>query len=238
MLQNAYAVSIERKEESSNLPKKTTILLSILIVLVINNLDVVIGLFSDVDLSSIQIIWIPLSVIAIWIISRYMNIDKSELGFIEQESKKKTIMLGIKLGLLIQLIGLIQTTLFTLMGWYTPNYSNFTTIQGNVGALLKYLTIAWTTAGIGEEIIWRGFMMGQISQLFEDKKKGMIVGLIVITILFGFTHLYQGIAGVIFQGTAGLLFGIIYIKSDKNLWLTIVVHVFCNTFMFVLIYLI
>ena len=237
MLQNPHVVSQEREEESSNLTKKTTILLSILIVLVINNLDVVIGLFSDVDLSSIQIIWIPLSVIAIWIISRYMHIDTSKLGLIEQESKKKTVILGIKLGLLIQLVGFIQTTLFTLLGWYTPNYSNFSTIQGNVGALIKYLTVAWTTAGIGEEIIWRGFMMGQISLLFKDKKKGMVVGLIVSTILFGFTHLYQGVAGVIFQGTAGLLFGIIYIKSDKNLWLTIVVHIFCNTFMFVLIYL-
>ncbi len=237
MNQNTYVVAQDIKEDASSKGvKKITIIWSILIVLIINNFDVVIGLFSDVDLSSIQIIWIPLTLIVIWIICRYRGIDKSELGFIEQKSKKETILLGIKLALLIQLIGLFQNLLYMGMGWLTPNYSSFNTIKHDVVWLIRYLTIAWTTAGIGEEIIWRGFLMGQISQLFEDKKKGMIVGLIVSNILFGLAHLYQGVAGVILQGTAGLIFGIIYIKSNKNLWLTIVIHGFCNTFIFLLIF--
>ena len=57
------------------------------------------------------------------------------------------------------------------MGWMTPNLSNFEGIQGDVGTLIRYLIVAWTTAGIGEEIIWRGFLMVKFPNYLKMKRK-------------------------------------------------------------------
>lgn len=44
------------------------------------------------------------------------------------------------------------------------------------------------------------------------------------TALFGFGHLHQGVAGVMGGVIAGLLLGILYLVSGRNLWLPMIAH--------------
>ena len=54
--------------------------------------------------------------------------------------------------------------------------------------------------------------------------------------LFGAIHLYQGISGIIATGVSGLVFAWLYLRTGRNLWLSIVAHGVMDTAGFVLIY--
>jgi len=102
--------------------------------------------------------------------------------------------------------------------------------------LLGGLIISWTTAGFGEEVIWRGFMMKQSAHLFDENKAGWWVGLILSSILFCFIHAYQGTAGITYSSIAGFVYGLIVLKSGSNLWTAIIAHAVTDTIAFILIY--
>ena len=217
--------NVEERKSSRN--DKLIIVCSILVVLLIQ-------LFARLLIS---VFWtIPFALLAIGIIFLLKHYGWSDLGLNKPKSWKKTIIIGVSVAFISQMIaGLIQTLLFQL-GLGTTNFSSFAPIKGNVGVLVVYIIISWTTAGIGEEIIWRAFMIGQIELLFDKKREGRIIGLIVSMFLFGLIHIYQGIVGIIITGFVGLIYGIMYLKSGHNLWMTIISHGTAGTMAFLLLF--
>jgi membrane protease YdiL (CAAX protease family) len=63
------------------------------------------------------------------------------------------------------------------------------------------------TAGICEEILYRGWLVNFLGALFGS----IWIGVIVAAILFGVGHAYQGRQGMIATGSLGLIFGSMYI---------------------------
>ena len=65
------------------------------------------------------------------------------------------------------------------------------------------------TAGVTEEIIYRGFLIFAFSHLFP----GFPIWLVILSasVLFGLAHTYQGITGVVKTTIVGVLFSILYI---------------------------
>lgn len=82
-----------------------------------------------------------------------------------------------------------------------------------------------------EEVIFRGFMFGQ---LFRCGKVGFIWAIIVPAILFGLGHLYQGhnlISSLMAFGVTALgalYFSWVYVECNYNLWVSIGLHMFMN----------
>ncbi|MFD0050300.1 CPBP family intramembrane glutamic endopeptidase [Actinomycetes bacterium NPDC127524] len=77
------------------------------------------------------------------------------------------------------------------------------------------------TAGICEEVIFRGVMLYEFEHLpFELSAVAMIV---IAGILFGIVHLYQGLKGVIGTAYIGGVFFYIYLITG-NLWICIIIH--------------
>ncbi|MDZ5473359.1 CPBP family intramembrane glutamic endopeptidase [Bacillus sp. 31A1R] len=72
--------------------------------------------------------------------------------------------------------------------------------------------VSWT-AGITEEIIYRGFLLFALTQLFPDLSIWVI--LIVSSVLFGLAHTYQGWNNVIRTSIMGLFLALIYISLDS-----------------------
>ncbi|MDR6123420.1 membrane protease YdiL (CAAX protease family) [Bacillus sp. SLBN-46] len=73
----------------------------------------------------------------------------------------------------------------------------------------KLWTLVSLTAGITEEIIYRGFMIFALSYLLPGLSIWVI--LIFSSILFGLAHTYQGVKGVVRTTLIGLWFSIVYI---------------------------
>ena len=78
------------------------------------------------------------------------------------------------------------------------------------------------TAGITEEIIYRGFLIFAFAYLFPDFSIWLVI--ILSSLLFGLAHTYQGFTtGVLRTTIFGVIFSILYIGIGSILPL-IVIH--------------
>lgn len=75
------------------------------------------------------------------------------------------------------------------------------------------------TAGIVEEIIYRGFVLWYL-QHFMDIWPAVVVS----SIAFGLAHSYQGLAGMLRTGLVGAVLGALFAISG-SIWLPIVAHI-------------
>jgi membrane protease YdiL (CAAX protease family) len=225
--------SLRERVGKSLLENKIAIFASILIVIFISQVLKI----ADPDLMvlgrSISFWGIPLALLAIWIISWFKEVGWSDLGLTRPENWKKTINVALIAMVIVQVIGALQFALSDS----PPNLSSYQ--QGlTFKALLGWIAISWTTAGIGEEIIYRGFFMKQFARVFDDQERSSwIVGLVLSSILFGLVHFHQGPGGMLGTGIVGLVYGIAYLVSGRNLWVTIIAHGLTGTTSFILLYL-
>lgn len=74
------------------------------------------------------------------------------------------------------------------------------------------------TAGIVEELLWRGYLIWYLSNYFPTW-----VAAVISAILFGIGHAYQGIANVPKLCLVGLVFSALYLLSG-SLWLPMLLH--------------
>lgn len=102
----------------------------------------------------------------------------------------------------------------------------------DVSTLALYLTmmaLIWTTNAFGEEMVYRGFLMSRLGALFGGTRFAWILAAFVQAAIFGLGHAYQGVVGVVITGMVGLVFGLAYLLSRRNLWPVIIAHGIINT---------
>ena len=109
-------------------------------------------------------------------------------------------------------------------------------IVGHPLAALAALAIVWIFAAFGEEIGYRGLIMGRAAQALGGGRPGWIVGLLVSAVLFGLGHVYKGPAGILDSGIAGLLLGGVYLLSGRCLWTCVLAHGLSDTLAVALAY--
>lgn len=83
---------------------------------------------------------------------------------------------------------------------------------------LKYFTGVSATAGVVEEVVYRGFVIWYFS-LFMSLWPAVIAS----SVLFGLGHSYQGVKGAVRCGGVGLGFGALYVTTG-SIWLPIIAH--------------
>jgi membrane protease YdiL (CAAX protease family) len=103
-------------------------------------------------------------------------------------------------------------------------------IAGNLQAAALWLLIVWTFAAVGEEVAYRGYLLARAADLGKRSTAAYLIGVVVVSILFGYGHYYKGPAGVIDSGMAGLVLGAAYLLAGRNLWASILAHGFIDTF--------
>jgi membrane protease YdiL (CAAX protease family) len=85
----------------------------------------------------------------------------------------------------------------------------------------KWWTFVSLTAGITEEIIYRGFLLFAFSTLFPEWSIWLVI--LASSALFGLAHTYQGMDGVVRTGLVGFGFALLYVATG-SLLLPIVLH--------------
>lgn len=90
--------------------------------------------------------------------------------------------------------------------------------------LALYVLGVCLTAGVAEEIIYRGYLMP-----FLQQHLGAVWAVIISSLLFGLPHIYQNISGVFKTAAIGALFAVTVIVFD-SLWLAIALHFLIDTY--------
>ena len=110
-------------------------------------------------------------------------------------------------------------------------------MRDNWKLLLLFVALSWTLAAFGEEMVSRGYLMNRVAGLFRNPKVAWTVSLIVVSFVFGLSHIDQGITGQIENMINGLLLGVIFLATGCNLWAAIIAHGVTDTIDIVLLYL-
>ena len=119
----------------------------------------------------------------------------------------------------------------------TADYGSYGALEGNVPAALRLLTYAWISAAIGEEIIFRGLLLGQLLALFGSRPPAAAAAILLGAVLFGLAHASQGLPGALLTGAAGLLLGAVFVLSRRNLPAVILAHGLIDTWAVAALYL-
>lgn len=173
----------------------------------------------------------------IWILLRTRNERWSTIGFCRPKNLGWPIFLGTLAGVCMELFAVnVSTPLISAFFGVQPDYSELKDIQGNLQLLAVFLGLSWVIAAFGEEICFRGFLMKRLAQLFGESRSAWALSLVLSSVLFGWGHTEQGISGWVQEGLSGLLLGILFLATRRNLAVPIVAHGVSNTVAFVLIY--
>ena len=173
-----------------------------------------------------------------WLSIRVRGLRWRDLGLERFRSWKMTIALGIVAGILLESFELfVSQPLLVKYLHKQPDLEVFHDLHGNLQITLIYVALAWTLAAFGEEMVYRGYLMNRVADLFNRTRSAWIISLIVVHLGFGVAHAYQGLTGIIDEGLSGLLLGLIYLRTGRNLSVPIIAHGLGDTIDFLLIFL-
>jgi membrane protease YdiL (CAAX protease family) len=126
--------------------------------------------------------------------------------------------------------------LHALTGKY-PDLTDFRFLVGNVAMLALILLMNLILAAFGEEMVWRGFALPRVAELLGGSNLAWAIAILGVNIAFGLAHTYQGESGVVQAGVQGVLLGVLYLFTGRNLIAPITAHFTANTCDFALLYL-
>ena len=160
-----------------------------------------------------------------WLSLRLRRLSWGSVGLRLYQNRKTSIAFGAVAGVALEAFELFITQP-ALVKWFhkQPDLQVFQALHGNVKWTLLAIAGAWTLAAFGEEMVYRGYLMNRVADFFNRTQAAWIISLVVVHIGFGLAHAYQGITGVIDEGLQGLLLGIIYLRTGRNLAVPIVAH--------------
>ena len=180
----------------------------------------------------------PFLLVFAWVSLWVRKISWRSVGLRLYRNWRTSILLGIAAGLLLEALELFVTQPI-LVRWLgkQPDLEDFRMLTGNLKMTLIFIALAWTLAAFGEEMVYRGYLMNRVADLFNRTRTAWIVSLIAVHVGFGLAHVYQGITGAIDEGLMGLLLGVIYLRTGRNLAVPIIAHGLGDTIDFLLIFL-
>jgi hypothetical protein len=175
-------------------------------------------------------IGILVAIIIILLFLWAQGVPISEIGFSPPKNWITTIVMGLGLGLIIQLLSVILIEPFTekIMN-AKHDHSIIDAVKGNWKVFLQWMMMVWILVAVIEEGIYRGYLITEMMDFLGAGSIALVINLLYSSIVFGLSHGYQGPSGMLSTGIVGAILGGIFILSDFNLWLVIFTHGFIDT---------
>jgi len=165
-----------------------------------------------------------------WVSLRLRGLRWRDVGLAGVRRWGPVLAAGVLAGVGIELLELFitQPLLVRIIG-KMPDLSALHGLRGNAEYLLLGLLLSWTLAAFGEETVYRGYLMNRVAGRGNNSRAAWIASLVLVNLLFGYSHLGQGITGQIENAIDGLLLGLLYLGCGRNLWAPIIAHGITDT---------
>lgn len=166
---------------------------------------------------------IPLLLLG-WLSLWLRRLGWRDVGFRRPQSWLLTAFAGIVIGALVVFFSkAILPILLRLMGeTYDP--SGLSYLRGNLPVFLVLLAFTWPLAAVGEEIVYRGYVLNRLADLFGRSKMGWGISIMLSALMFSLAHGVYDLWFILITSLYGLLLGGLYLISRCNLSLSIIVH--------------
>jgi membrane protease YdiL (CAAX protease family) len=164
--------------------------------------------------------WVFLAALGIawWILGRPIT----DLGFKNLEGRELwggTAVLVVIIGLLVYSWQTIKRASAEEKMKHTDRLGPLVHFLPHTSRDLRYFFGVSITAGIVEEIVYRGFVLWYLGSFMP-----LWVAVVVSSIGFGLVHSYLGASGAVRAGLLGLGFAIFYVLTG-SIWLPILAHI-------------
>jgi membrane protease YdiL (CAAX protease family) len=167
----------------------------------------------------------PFLLLLAWVSLRVRRVQWRDVGFSRYRNWPLTLTLGIVAGAGAETFQLLVTQpLLVRFTGKQPDLADFRVLTGNIKWTLIALALTWTLAAFGEELVWRGYLMNRIAGLGQRTRLAWVCSLLVVNAVFGLAHSNQGVTGIVEEGIAGVLLGLMYLGTGRNLAVPIVAH--------------
>ena len=180
----------------------------------------------------------PYLLLFAWLSLRIRGLRWRDVGLSVYRNWRTTIAFGLIAGVVLEAFQLfVSQPILVHLLHKQADLETFRALHGNLKLTLIYIGLVWILAAFGEEMVYRGYLMNRVADFFNRTQRAWIISLIVVHVGFGLAHAYQGITGVLDEGLAGLLLGILYLRTGRNLAVPIIAHGIQDTIDFILIFL-
>lgn len=173
-----------------------------------------------------------------WLSLRIRGLRWRDLGLTRYRTWWRTLALGVAAGVLMECFELFvsQPFLVHVLG-KQPDLDAFRSVHGNLKVTLFYIALVWPIAAFGEEMVYRGYLMNRVADLFNRTRVAWIISLFGVHVAFGLAHGYQGLTGILDEALMGFLLALMYLRTGRNLAVPILAHGVADTIDFLLLYL-
>jgi membrane protease YdiL (CAAX protease family) len=170
------------------------------------------------------------AVLAILMVRLKPGSPNTELGLGPPRRLGHAVVLGATVGIVLVLLSrLLLNPVIEHVTATHRDLSAFDYLRGNWRSLLPLLPTVWISAGIGEEIVYRGYLISQAAELLGNSGAARFAAVLLAAILFALAHGHQGLSGMLLTGTLGVLFGLLFLQQRGNLWANMVTHIVGDT---------
>ena len=161
----------------------------------------------------------------------------ADVGFRWPEHGASAIALGLLAGVAMSLFELVvlEPTVRGFTG-SSPDLSLFKELKGNLQATLFFIAVSWVLAAFGEEMVWHGYAMTRVAEIFGGTTGAWTLSFVAVNIAFGIAHDYQDLSGIVITAIDGMGLGLLYLLAGRNLVVPIMAHGMSNTIDFLFMY--
>lgn len=161
---------------------------------------------------------------AIWLTVRHGGTLR-DLGF---RRPKRWITAPIwAIGILVVFIvaqGMVPAVLGQFFDVPQPDMSRYDVIRGNLAAAVFFAIALPLVAAIPEEIVYRGFLIERFTVVFGGDRRAAWLAAFAQAFIFGLVHFQWGPGGILATTIMGLVWGVAFLLSGRNLWIVIIAH--------------
>jgi hypothetical protein len=143
---------------------------------------------------------------------------------------QRHLLIGILVGASMELLELFVTQ--PLLVAVTGKYADFKDLEGMVGnirLLLLAVAASWVLAAVGEELVWRGYILNRVLDALGRTRIGWALSVAIVSLAFGLAHAPQGVTGVAENTIDGALLAVVYVACGRNLFAPIIAHGIADT---------
>lgn len=194
----------------------------------LNSLELIVLLLLPLPFLDLGIIYV-LTALIIMLLSKYLRNEKwSDYGF--KSINQKTLVVAITIGILYGFAdNYLTEPLITKLVGVEPDLSSYDGVKGNVVGLIGMLALGWVVGGLFEEFFFRGYLFNRLNSIITNPVLHKYISILVVSIVFGFAHNYQGIGGIIATFLFSIVMGLLYFYFARNVWYLIIIHGFYDT---------
>ncbi len=171
------------------------------------------------------LIAIPFVFLLLWIAREKVSV----IGLTSVSRPIWIIVSGICFALFMQIFN--RLALIPLLAAFLPDggvgAADIGLVPGAWNIWAIFVVVAIFSAGFGEELSARGYALNMLARLFGDTRHARWIAMLVVAVIFGLAHFYQGILGTAHAIWMGIALGAFYLLS-RSLWTVIVGHAVYN----------